>query len=101
MASSIRPPRASQDRRSSARYELLIPRRLRGPRSLLRGDHHLPNLLKVKYLQRVTLLRGNHETRSITQVYGFFTECQHNYGNPNIWQYFTDMFNCLPVAATI
>ena len=58
-------------------------------------------LLKVKYPQRITLLRGNHETRSITQVYGFFTECQRKYGSPSIWQHFTDMFDYLPVAATI
>lgn len=58
-------------------------------------------LLKVKYPQRINLLRGNHETRSITQVYGFFSECQKKFGNPYVWQYFTDMFDYLPVAAVI
>mmetsp|Transcript_31669 Transcript_31669/g.54796 ORF Transcript_31669/g.54796 Transcript_31669/m.54796 type:complete len:217 (+) Transcript_31669:310-960(+) len=58
-------------------------------------------LLKVLYPSRVTLLRGNHETRGVTQVFGFFAECQRKYGDPTVWTYFTEAFDYLPIAALI
>ena len=55
---------------------------------------------KIKYPENFFLLRGCHECASINRVGGFYDECKRRY-NIRIWKAFTDIFNCLPVAAII
>ena len=58
--------------------------------------------LKLRYPSRIHLIRGNHESRQITQSYGFYTECLNKFGEGSqVWQYFTDLFDYLILACII
>jgi len=55
---------------------------------------------KIKYPENFFCIRGNHECASINRIYGFYDECKRRF-SIKLWKQFTDVFNCLPVAAVL
>jgi serine/threonine-protein phosphatase PP1 catalytic subunit len=55
---------------------------------------------KLKFPENFFLLRGNHETASVSRQYGFYDECKRRY-NAKLWRHFCDVFNCLPICGLI
>ncbi|XXZ97858.1 phosphoprotein phosphatase PP4 catalytic subunit [Meyerozyma guilliermondii] len=71
-----------------------------------RGFYSLESLLlllalKVRYPDRIALIRGNHESRQITTVYGFYDECVRKYGSVNVWRYCCEVFDYLALGAIV
>lgn len=70
-----------------------------------RGYHSLETilylfLLKIRHPQNITLLRGNHETREINSVYGFYHECTQR-SSIKTWNNINNVFQFLPLTALI
>jgi len=57
-------------------------------------------LFKMACPDSIYLLRGNHETRNMTKIYGFEGEVKHKY-DAKIYDLFLEVFGYLPLAAVI
>jgi len=70
-----------------------------------RGDYSLEVIvflmtLKIRYSDYVFLLRGNHESESMTTSYGFREECVFRL-EKSVYSLFLNLFGLLPIAAVV
>ncbi|OHT07769.1 protein phosphatase-2B [Tritrichomonas foetus] len=56
--------------------------------------------LKMKFPSQIYLIRGNHESRDMTEIFGFADECRQKL-NISIWSLFCATFDALPIAAVV
>lgn len=56
---------------------------------------------KTLYPLQITLIRGNHECKSINEHYGFMQQCEEMYKCNRIWRLFNVGFTFLPLVAIL
>lgn len=56
--------------------------------------------MKIKYKNNIFMLRGNHESRQMTQCFNFYQECCEKY-NQDLYFCIMDVFDTLPLACVV
>ena len=57
--------------------------------------------LKARWPRRVYLCRGSHESRQLSQVYGFYDECLRAYGTSEVWRCCMDVCDALTLSYVV
>lgn len=50
---------------------------------------------------KVTLLRGNHESRQVSRSYGFYNDVMASYGHAGLWNMANEAFDLLPLCSLV
>ena len=71
-----------------------------------RGDRSVHTIVlllayKIKFPDRMILIRGNHEGFNMTSTYGFYDEILRRYGDFLVWRAFIELFAAMPIAVLI
>ena len=72
-----------------------------------RGNYSLEVLiflyaLKIAYPKNITMLRGNHESRAMTEHFTFREEVMNKYHDDEaVYESFIESFECLPIACDV
>jgi len=92
--------------------KVIDPRGLPGTNLLFLGDYVDRGIfslevclylfsLKLNYPKSVVMLRGNHESRAMTEHFTFRTEILLKFGDEEIYEAFIDCFESMPIAADV
>jgi hypothetical protein len=57
-------------------------------------------LMKIASPKNVVMLRGNHESRAMSELHNFKQECNDKYGQ-QMFEMFMDAFDALPFACVV
>jgi len=56
---------------------------------------------KIKYPDKLIILRGNNESRQASFEKGMYEECIRSYSSTIVWNYICNLFDFLPIAALV